>query len=111
MEILETQNHSGLRSKFKELCGSPTTPNLIEFWKCVPKKQFLKLHDLALRFICRFGSTYICEQTFSSMNAIKSKLCSTITNTHLADMLILSTTRIAPSIDKLVSEKQVQKSY
>jgi hypothetical protein len=48
MEILEIQNHTGLCSKFKELCGSPTTPNLIEFWKYVPKEQFPKLHDLAL---------------------------------------------------------------
>jgi hypothetical protein len=72
MEILEIQNHSGLCSKFKELRGSPTIPNLIEFWKYVPKEQFPKLHDLAPRFICRFGSTYTCEQTFLSMNAIKN---------------------------------------
>jgi hypothetical protein len=39
------------------------------------------------------------------MNAIKSKFCPTITDTHLADMLILST-RIAPNTDKLLSEKQ-----
>jgi hypothetical protein len=45
------------------------------------------------------------------MNAIKSKFCSTITDTHLADMLILNTKRIAPNIDKLLSEKQVQKSH
>jgi hypothetical protein len=111
MEILEIQNHPGLCCKFKELCESPTTPNSIEVWKYVPKEQFPKLHDPALRLICSSGSTYICEQTFSSTNAIKSKFYSTIIDTHLANMLILSSTRTAPNIDKLLSEKQVQKSH
>jgi hypothetical protein len=97
MEILEIENHSGLCSKFKELCGSPTTPNSIEFLKYVPKEQLLKLHNIVLRFICTFGFTYICEQTFPSMNAIKSKCCSTITDTHLADMLISSTSTLINS--------------
>jgi hypothetical protein len=45
------------------------------------------------------------------MNAMKSKFRSTITDTHLGDMLILSTPRIAPNIDKLLCEKQVEKSH
>jgi hypothetical protein len=105
MEILEIKTIQDFVLSSKELCGSPTTPNLIEFWKYVPKEQFPKFHDLALRFICRFRSTYICGKTFSSINAIKSKFRSTITDAHLADVLILSTTRTAPNTDKLLSEK------
>jgi hypothetical protein len=45
------------------------------------------------------------------MNAMKSKFHSAITDTHLADMLILSTTTVAPNTDKLLSEKQVQISH
>ncbi|KAJ8893420.1 hypothetical protein PR048_006011 [Dryococelus australis] len=57
MEILEIQKHS-------ELCGSRTTPSLNQFRIYVANELFRKLHDLVLRFICRFGSTNIFEQIF-----------------------------------------------
>ena len=110
LEIIDIQTHTGLKSKFQELCQSPTAPDLKAFWKCVPKSDFPELNDMALRFVCKFGSTYICEKTFSTMNYIKSKYRSTLTDFHLGNLILLSTSKINPNIDKLVSDSQVHKS-
>ena len=32
------------------------------FWKYLPPSQFPALRDMALRYYCRFGSTYIREK-------------------------------------------------
>lgn len=58
-----------------------------------------------------FGSTYICEQTFSVMNLNKSKLRSKLTDKHLESVLRISTTNINPNIPKLVSKIQSQPSH
>lgn len=58
-----------------------------------------------------FGSTYICEQTFSIMNINKSKLRSRLTDKNLEAILKISTSSIEPNIPKLVSQIQSQPSH
>jgi len=111
LEIMDIQNHTGLKSKFQELCESPVSPDLKAFWKFVPKNDFPELVDMALRFVCKFGSTYICEKTFSTMNFIKSKYRSTLTDSHLSNLILLSTSKINPDIDELVCKIQAQKPH
>jgi hypothetical protein len=111
MEITDIQNHTGLKRKFQELCESPISPDLKAFWKFVPKNDFPELNNMALRFVCKFGSTYICEKTFSSMNYIKSKFRCSLSDAHLENLILLSNSKINPDIDKLVSEIQVQKPH
>ena len=111
LEIIEIQNHSGLKGKLKDLCESPISADLRAFWKFVPKNDFPALNDMALRYICKFGSTYICEKTFSAMNFIKSKYRSSLTDNHLGNLILLSTSQVLPDIEKLVSQTQIQKPH
>ncbi len=52
-----------------------------------------------------FGSTYLCEQTFSLMNLNKSKLRSKITDSDLHNILSLSVSQLQPNLEKLLKNK------
>ncbi|KAJ8344217.1 hypothetical protein SKAU_G00315460 [Synaphobranchus kaupii] len=56
------------------------------------------------------GSTYLCEQVFSSMNYIKSKLRSRLTDESLKSCLKIKATSYSPDMEKICSEVQKQKS-
>ncbi|PNF24476.1 hypothetical protein B7P43_G06841 [Cryptotermes secundus] len=66
MEIIELQENYHIKDKYKE-------GNLIEFYKFLNSEQFPNLKKFACKFIFIFGTTYLCEQTFSQMKYIKSK--------------------------------------
>ncbi|KAG7162491.1 Zinc finger BED domain-containing protein 5-like 10, partial [Homarus americanus] len=51
----------------------PNASDMINFWRSLPCENFPELRKFAQSYICRFGTTYRCEQAFSSMKLIKSK--------------------------------------
>jgi 17beta-estradiol 17-dehydrogenase/3beta-hydroxysteroid 3-dehydrogenase/mitotic-spindle organizing protein 1 len=53
-----------------------------------------------------FGSTYICEQTFSVMKFTKSRYRSSLTDEHLLAVVRISTSDIQPDFDGLVNAQQ-----
>uniref|UniRef100_A0A6P7GDQ8 General transcription factor II-I repeat domain-containing protein 2B-like n=1 Tax=Diabrotica virgifera virgifera TaxID=50390 RepID=A0A6P7GDQ8_DIAVI len=108
IEIIDLQNHTILKTKYREIISTVTDPNYIEFWKFVPANNFPNLHELALRYCCRFGSTYVCEQMCSIMNIIKSKYRSRLTDMHLKNLILLASSEINPNIDELIKKIQVQ---
>ena len=63
MEIIDLRSNDILKDKFKE-------GNLIEFYKCLPSEQYSYLKKFAREFISAFGTTYLCEKTFSRMKCI-----------------------------------------
>ena len=56
-----------------------------------------------MKLLVLFGSTYICEQTFSTMNINKTKLCSNLTDVHLQSLLRISTSNMQPEFKQLVN--------
>ena len=74
-------------------------------------ENFSELQRFAQRYLCRFGSTYRCEQAFSAMNLTKSKTRSRLTDLNLKNCLLLSVTDLLPDIQKLARSKQSQKSH
>src|SRR5258705_7552519 len=84
-------------------------PDLISFWECLPVSKCPNLKRFAKRYVCRFGTTYVCEQTFSSMNLITNKHRTRLTDQHLGNLLIRGTTNMQPRIKELVMGKQIQK--
>jgi len=48
-----------------------------------------------------FGSTYKCEQVFSSMKFNKSKLRTQVTDEHLQDVVLLASSNLPPELQKL----------
>ncbi|PNF43698.1 hypothetical protein B7P43_G14619 [Cryptotermes secundus] len=81
MEIIELQ-----KDKYRER-------NLIELYKFLNSKQFPNLKKFACKFISIFGTTYMCEQTFSKMKYIKSKYRANLSDEHLKSLLVISVSK------------------
>ena len=56
---------------------------------------------MAQRMLVLFGSTDICEQTFSLMNFNKSNHRSQLTDAHLKSVLRIATPKLTPDFDTL----------
>jgi hypothetical protein len=74
LELIDMQTND----EMKEAFHSSTREQL---YRCLSDSKILKV--LATKMLTVFGSTYICEQTFSRMKLIKLKLRTRMTNDHL----------------------------
>ena len=88
LEIIDLKCNSVLKSRFAELPVIPTADDMISFWRLLPESEFEHLRSFAQRYICRFGCTYRCEQSFSAMKLIKSKNSSRLTDSNLNGLMI-----------------------
>ena len=104
MEIIDLQASSVYKSKHKE-------SSLQDFYKCLNKEEFKNLLTLAKQMFNLFGSTYICEQTFSVMNFNKNKQRFLLTDGHLEDILKISSSSIVPDYGVLVANKRCNISH
>lgn len=97
--------------KWTELAKCRNEETIIfDVWNSLPE-SFSQLKVIAFGIMTIFGSTYICEQTFSNMNYIKNKLRSQLNDISLDACLKLKTTNYSPDLNKLCSEIQTQKSH
>ncbi|PRD36724.1 UNVERIFIED_CONTAM: hypothetical protein NCL1_07663 [Trichonephila clavipes] len=76
-------------------------------WNSIPD-SYDQLKKLAFAVLSLFDSTYICEQSFSSMNSIKSKLRSRLIDENLESCLKLKTSTYNPDLLKLSKEHIVR---
>jgi hypothetical protein len=114
LELVELQNHDTLKNLFANKLSSKaqnSSEDFADFWKLVPKAEFPAITDLAVQFLSSFGSTYVCEKVFSDLNYVKNKYRTSLTEQHICDLLLLSTSDLSPNISKLVKDKQWQKSH
>jgi hypothetical protein len=93
-----------------EICDSQAEPILssmkergMDLFKILPKENYPQLRYFGLRMSSMFGSTYLCESTFSNMKFIKSHYCCSLTDESL-HFLRLGTTNITVDIPVLVKE-------
>ncbi|XP_034260429.1 general transcription factor II-I repeat domain-containing protein 2-like [Pantherophis guttatus] len=99
MELAELQNCDSLKDAFK-------SSSLTHFYASLPSETYPHLRNHALKMVTIFGSTYVCEQTFSRMKRLKSPTRSRLTDEHLHHLLRLAVTNMEPDIDYLISQKQ-----
>ena len=103
-ELAELQNCDVLKDAFK--------PNsLIDFYAALPKDTYPNIRKHAMKMSTLFGSTYICEQTFSRMKVIKTPLRSRLSDKHLHHYLRLAVTRMEPDIQLLTNQMQAHGSH
>ena len=103
-ELADLQNCDVLRDAFK--------PNsLVDFYAALPKDTYPNIRKHAMKMSTLFGSTYICEQTFSGMKVIKTPVRSRLTDEHLHHCLRLAVTRMEPGIQLLTSQMQAHGSH
>lgn len=46
---------------------------LVEFYSCLPDDEYPKLRKYAFGMASVFSTTYVCEETFSKINFVKSE--------------------------------------
>lgn len=80
---------------------------LEEFW-CAALDMFPRLGGKALRVLIPFATTYLCECGFSSLLSIKTKSRNRLN--PQADLRIAVSKKV-PRFDKIVNEKQEQRSH
>uniref|UniRef100_A0A674JUH9 SPIN-DOC-like zinc-finger domain-containing protein n=1 Tax=Terrapene triunguis TaxID=2587831 RepID=A0A674JUH9_9SAUR len=104
LEVIELQCSAVYRNKHRE-------SSLWDFYKSLDDEKYKNLIEVALKTFSIFGSTYICEQTFSIMNMNKNKQRSSLTDDHFEDIMKISTSNMTPEYDKLVAEKRCNISH
>lgn len=122
MELIEFQGSNIWRNKcinlnnelennHSEIGRNVKSENVIlNEWKSLPN-SFASMKKLALSILTMFGSTYACEQLFSSMNFIKSTVRNRL-GTDLSEACVqLKSTSYSPRIDSLVNKMQQQISH
>ena len=104
MELVELQSDSFMKQKFLE-------GNLVEYCTLLTPAKYPVLRKNALKMMSLFGSTFVCEQTFSRMKCNKSVHRSRLTDNHLHDILRISVSAFEANVGELSSDKQVQVSH
>jgi hypothetical protein len=97
--VINLQCDDTLKSKFHE-------KTLTEFYKCLPSDEYAQLRSYAWGFISVFGSTYLCEKTFSRMKYVKSPYRSALTDEHLQLILMIRSTNFEPQFGEICSQKK-----
>ncbi len=108
MELIDLQCNSELKTKFREAQGNAdkTAQFLRELPSCFPE-----LSKVFSRLMCLFGSTYVCEKLFSTMNFNKCKFRSRLSDAHLEAVLRVSTVNsIRANVAQLCEQKRCQVS-
>ena len=78
-------------------------------WKDV---NFPILRLCAAKIQCIFGSTYLCESSFSVLKWVKSKARNRLTDINLEAEMLCALSTFDPNLDKLVRDKsQLQPSH
>ncbi|XP_077309884.1 general transcription factor II-I repeat domain-containing protein 2A-like [Lithobates pipiens] len=103
MEMIDLREEDKLKPALKE--------GTIEFWKLVPMEKYPNVKRAALKILSMFGSTYVCESVFSTLKHVKSKHRSVLTDTHVKELLRVTTTEYKPDLNRIVQDKDCQKSH
>lgn len=98
MELIDLQSDTLLAEHFRSV-------SLLDFYSSLKEENFPHLRNHAQRILVLFGSTYVCEQTFSVMKFNKSKHRSSVTDDHLSAVLRIATSDIQPDFNALVQNQ------
>jgi 17beta-estradiol 17-dehydrogenase/3beta-hydroxysteroid 3-dehydrogenase/mitotic-spindle organizing protein 1 len=104
IQLIDMQSNSDVKRQFAqaEICS---------FWLQLDQSRYGALRTYALQMLTRFGSTYVCEASFSTMNVVKSKYRSRLSNANLESNLRVALSDYKPDYDRLVSDMQHHPSH
>ena len=98
LEIIELQCNETLKQLFNN-------SSKVDFYKSLPKSDFPNLIKHAQKMMSMFGSSYLCEQVFSTMKLRKNRLRNKMTDEHLECVLRISSSNIEPNFDEIINEQ------
>lgn len=83
-----------------------------EMWsRLISDHSFLVLHEIIPKFLCLFGSTYVCESTFSSITRRKSKYRSCLSQNSLESEIRCELCKTTPDFHTFIENKECQPSH
>ena len=91
LELIDLQANGLLKEKHRK-------GKLLEFYRCLPNDEFLKLRKFASGMASMFGTIYVCEQTFSKPKNVKSKNRTQLTDENLKAILLVQCSHTKPNI-------------
>ena len=106
LELIELQSREGLKTFHRE--------NILSlFYKKLHslKNEFNQTLNLSRKLLRMCGSTYSCEQFFSSIKNIKTSKRNRMTDRHLANILRINNPSFDAHIENIVAGRQSQKSH
>ncbi|OCT78218.1 hypothetical protein XELAEV_18029325mg, partial [Xenopus laevis] len=89
LELIELQCDTECCSRHQQL-------PLVNFYRQLDKGRFQEIRTFAKKMLSLFGSTYLCEKTFSIMNFNKNHVRTRLSDSHLRDILHIKTTVFEP---------------
>ncbi|XP_035214636.1 protein ZBED8-like [Stegodyphus dumicola] len=92
--ILELRSNTEARIQFE------SKPNLSSFWMSKAAKAFKIAHEEAVKKLLPFGTTYLCEQGFSTLMNIKTKNRNGL---NAEDCIQIALTSKSPNFEAIVS--------
>ena len=105
LDLIDLQANRLLKKKYRE-------GKLLEFYRCLPNDEFLKLKKFASGMASMFGATYVCKQTFSKMKNVKSEHRTQLTDEHLKAILLVQSSITKSNIEDIMKNKeQFHKSH
>ena len=105
LELIDLQANGLLTKKHRE-------GKLLEFYHCLSNDEFLELKKFASGMASMFGTTYVCEQTFSKVKNVKSENRRRLTDEHLKTILLVQCSHTKPNIKDIMKNKeQFHKSH
>ena len=102
MELIQLQCNELLKNKF-----NLDDVSWIDFYRkyLFPSGKFPNLVRHAKKLASLCGSTCVCKQLFLKMKHYKNQLRTKVTDAHLDDILLLSSTNLSPNVEVLSSNK------
>ncbi|XP_053177223.1 SCAN domain-containing protein 3-like [Scomber japonicus] len=106
MEIIDFQTTSVVRDALR------SAESVSAFWVgLLCSKEYSNLKTMALYIQTMFPSTYVCESSFSAMNAIKTHERNRLTHKNLENCLRIKVTSISPDIQQIVTSGRCHFSH
>ena len=98
LELIELQCDNEWLSRLQHLSLVPIYPQ-------PDKSKFPEIRTFAKKILSLFGSTYLCEPTFSVMNLNKNRLRSKLSDSLLRDILLLNTSTFEPDLTRILKSR------
>ncbi|KAF0716454.1 zinc finger MYM-type protein 6-like [Aphis craccivora] len=93
--LIDLSSDSSLKTKFLEL-------SKCHFWLYV-KNEYPLLSEKAMKILIQFSTTYLCEKTFSSVTAIKTRYRSQL---EINKALRLAVTTLEPKLQEILQKNR-----
>ena len=106
LELIELQSRECLKTFHRE-----NTLHLFYKILHIFKNELNQILNLSRKLLCMWGSTYSCEQFFSSTKNIKTAERNRLTDRHLAKILKIKNAFFDANIENIMAGRQSQKSH